>query len=317
MLKLFILITTTSLLLFSCNNSSAKKESNILTVFHAGSMSVPLKQVVEAFEKEYPAAKVLLESAGSVKCARKITDLNRKCDVMVSADYSIINEMLIPKFASWNIKFAGNEMCIVYNNASAYANDINKNNWYDILLKEDVAYGRSDPDSDPCGYRAVLVSKLAESYYSLLGFSTRLMMKDRRHIRPKEVDLLALLETNVIDYIFLYRSVAEQHELKYLILPNEINLKVEKFADLYNNATVSIVGDKPVVKNGESMAYGITVLDNSPNKNMAIAFVKFMLEKDKGMVIIERNGQPSVIPSQSYTFSKIPAELQVFAIEKK
>ena len=30
-----------------------------------------------------------------------------------------------------------------------------------------------------------------------------------------------LLETHTIDYIFLYRSVAQQHDLKYLLLPDE------------------------------------------------------------------------------------------------
>ena len=90
-----------------------------------------------------------MESAGSVESARKITDLNKPCDIMASADYKVIDNMLIPKFAGWNIKFVSNEMCIVYSEKSRYAGQINAKNWFDILLKKDVAFGRADPNTDP------------------------------------------------------------------------------------------------------------------------------------------------------------------------
>ena len=91
-----------------------QKENNKLIIFHAGSLSVPLKQMKDEFTKVNPDIEILLESAGSVKCARKITDLNKECDIMASADYTIIDEMLIPDYTGWNIKFASNEMAIVY-----------------------------------------------------------------------------------------------------------------------------------------------------------------------------------------------------------
>ncbi|HAN78917.1 MAG TPA: tungstate ABC transporter substrate-binding protein WtpA, partial [Bacteroidales bacterium] len=37
--------------------------------------------------------------------------------------------------------------------------------WYKIMLDPKVQIGRADPNSDPCGYRSVLVSKLAEKHY--------------------------------------------------------------------------------------------------------------------------------------------------------
>ena len=46
-----------------------------------------------------------------------------------------------------------------------------------------------------------------------------------KYIRPKETDLLALLEAGEIDYLFIYRSVAGQHGLKMILLDDEINLK--------------------------------------------------------------------------------------------
>ena len=62
------------------------------------------------------------------------------------------------------------------------------------------------------------------------------------------------------------------------------------------------------------MVYGITIPNMAPNKTTAIAFMKFILHKDKGMAIMEKNGQPSIVPSISSTFNNIPIELQEFAL---
>lgn len=290
--------------------------SGNITIFHAGSISVPLKKITEAFKKENPKVDFLLEAAGSRDCARKITDLNKDCDVMISADYAVIDNLLIPKFASWNIKFASNEMVIAYNSESRYSNEINDKNWYNILLKKDVAFGRSDPNSDPCGYRSVLTAKLAELYYNENGLVEKILAKDENYIRPKEVDLLSLLEMHTIDYIFIYRSVALQHDLKFVSLPDSINLKDTAHTDYYLKASIEVTGKKPgefITINGEPMVYGITIPNNARNKTVAIEFVKFFLTKEKGMKIIEDDGQKSVIPSISDSFDSIPQLLKTYA----
>jgi len=304
-----------SLVSVSCSTKQKNSEKQQLIVFHAGSLSVPFKQIKTEFEKENPSSEILLESDGSVKCARKITDLNRACDVMASADYTVIDELLIPDFANWNIKFASNEMAIVYHEGSKYSNEIDAQNWHEILLRDDVIFGRSDPNSDPCGYRAILTSQLAEDYYNHKDLAEKIIAKDQEYIRPKEVDLLALLESSSIDYIFLYRSVAQQHELKYVTLPDSINLKNPEMTNFYSNAKVEITGKQPgvtITKEGQPMVYGITIPNNAPNKNLAINFVKFILSK-KGAEIMRKNGQPSMIPSESDSYTNIPKELKEFA----
>ena len=313
------------ILLSSCVNTDKEDKLNFnknnsvsgeLIIFHAGSLSVPFKEIAKEFKKEYPEVNIKAESAGSVACARKITDLKRPCDVLASADYAVIDKMLIPGYTDWNIKFASNEMVIAFTENSGYKSEINKNNWYDILLEEDVNYGRSDPNSDPCGYRAVLTIKLAAKKYDKPSIVEKLLNKDIRFIRPKEVDLLALLETNTIDYIFIYRSVAEQHELEYILLPDSINLKNPKLKEFYSSVSVDINGKKPgefITQKGEPMVYGLTILNNAPNKKAALAFTEFLLSKNKGIKIMEKNGQPSLVPSYTSTFSKIPDELKEFA----
>ena len=142
------------------------------------------------------------------------------------------------------------------------------------------------------------------------------MEKDSRYVRPTETDLLALLESNTIDYIFLYRSVAQQHGLKFLILPDTVNLKSVELSDVYAKASVEISGKKPgtfITKKGAPMVYGITIPKNAENPEVAEAFVAFILEKEQGRQIMVDLGQPSVIPSASSTYEHIPDGLKKFA----
>ncbi|MCX6278213.1 MAG: tungstate ABC transporter substrate-binding protein WtpA [Bacteroidetes bacterium] len=311
-ITLFVLITSFGIFA----QQSQPKLSGNLIVFHAGSLSVPMKELAAAFKKLYPDVNFLMESAGSVDCARKVTDLNKPCDIVASADYTVIDKMLIPQYCDWNIRFVANEMCLVYTPKAKYANEINRNNWFDILLRKDVTFSRSDPNADPCGYRSVMTMQLAEKFYKQPGLANRLTDKDNNFIRPKEVDLIPLLETNSVDYIFLYKSVAVQHKLKYLELPPEINLRDPALSGFYNSAVVSINGKEPGLKvnmKGEPMIYGITILKNAPNKPVALAFLEFLLSKDKGMKIMEKNGQPSVIPQKNPRFEKLPESLKPFA----
>ncbi len=315
MKKLCFSLSFILLICICCFAQKPQPVSGDLVIFHAGSLSVPMKDIAAAFKKLHPEVNILMESAGSVESARKITELNKPCDIMASADYKVIDNMLIPKFADWNIKFVSNEMCIVYSEKSRYAGQINDKNWFDILLKKDVAFGRADPNTDPCGYRSLMTLQLAEKYYRKPGLAKMVTDKDQNYMRPKEVDLLAVLESQSVDYIFLYKSVAIQHNLKYLVLPSEINLKDPKLTDLYNTAIVPINGKEPgqkVMMKGEPMIYGITMLNNAPNKPAALAFLKFLLSKEQGIRILENDGQPSVIPQQNPNYDKIPAELRPF-----
>jgi molybdate/tungstate transport system substrate-binding protein len=302
--KLYFLIFLGTTILFGCNQVKAPQNndglSGELTIFHAGSLSVPFKALADSFQKIHPDVKILTESAGSLASIRKITDLGRNCDILASADYILIDKLMIPEFATWNLLFAGNEMSIVYTEHSKYAKEINQNNWPDILQRPEVIFGRSDPNSDPCGYRTILTWKLLEEAAHQKGLSEKLLKKDNRYIRPKEVDLLALLESGAIDYIFLYKSVAIQHKLPYLKLPDSINLASPLLNEFYSKVSVDVTGNKPgetITQTGEPMIYGLTIPGNSLRPDLAEEFVKFILEK--GLPIIEQLGQSYVKPSYS------------------
>lgn len=294
------------------------KKSEIL-VLHAGSLSIPFKQMAKAFMQKYPDLIVRLEGHGSRTCARQITDLNRQVDVMGSADSAVIQNLLMPEYADFCIDFASNEMVILYSEKSKYADTINSDNWYEILLKPGVQYGHSDPNADPCGYRSVLTWQLAEKYYKKENLFNRLTKKmPKKNIRPKEVDLIAMLEAGELDYIFIYRSVAEQHHTQYVILPEKINLKSSAFGDFYRTASLKITGKKPgewIEKRGAPMVYGITLPKNAPNPEGGAKFIAFVLSKE-GQVIMKKNGQPEIIPPLVDNKEKLPNALKKFFLKK-
>jgi molybdate/tungstate transport system substrate-binding protein len=104
--------------------------------------------------------------------------------------------------------------------------------------------------------------------------------------------------------------------MSFLVLPDQVNLKNPEFNEDYKKAMVDIKGKAPgktdQVK-GEAMVYGITMTKNAPNREAAVAFLEFLLSKDKGMKIMERDGQPSVIPMEVKNYSLLPDRLKSFA----
>ena len=296
-----------------CRNSVADREKEII-IFHAGSLSVPFRQLADEYIKLNPGAKILMEPAGSLVCARKVTELRKPCDIIASADYMVIDELIIPEYASWSIKFATNEIVIAFREESRYSSEIDSSNWMDILLRDDVVYSRSDPDSDPCGYRSVMAFKLAEKYYGVPGLEERLTAKDKNFIRPKEVDLIALVEAGAADYMFQYKSVARQHNLKYIELPDRINLGNPLLNEHYNSVSVDVAGKTPGSKmtvRGDYINYSLAVLRDAPNNKGATDFVSFMLSPE-GVEIFMRNGQDPVSPPETEQPSMIPSGLKKY-----
>jgi molybdate/tungstate transport system substrate-binding protein len=310
-MRILIILLLAIVIRPSGTSSQTQTDKKEIIIFHAGSLSVPFKQVANEYEKRNPKTKIYLESAGSLVCARKVTELKKPCDIVASSDYFVINELLIPDYASWSIRFATNEIVIAFREKSKYSKEINSNNWMDILQKPDVIYSRSDPDSDPCGYRTLFTFMLAEKLYGKPGLTNKMTSKNKEYIRPKEVDLVALLESNAIDYMFQYKSVAIQHGLKYVELPKEINLSDPSKNDIYSSVSTFVAGSKPGIKmkvKGDYINYSITVLDDAPQKEEAVNFVEFLLSPE-GEEIFKKNGQEPIIPFSTGQPEQLPSKL--------
>ncbi|GAB6189467.1 tungstate ABC transporter substrate-binding protein WtpA [Marinitoga arctica] len=293
---LIILLILTSITLFSEN----------LIILHAGSLTNVLKAIAIEFEKENPNINIQLMGSGSLVVARKITELNQLADLAFVADYTIIPKFLYDKYANFNVVFSFNSMVLAYTNKSKYNNIINKNNWYNVIFNNGVLYGHSNPDLDPCGYRTLMTMQLAEELYNIDGLYQKFLNSKNRMVLKKSIDLISYLEANEMDYAFLYKSEAFQHNLNYIELPQEIDLSSVKFEENYKKAYVNVPGKngEKIKIYGKSINYGFTLLKNAPHKNLAINFIKFMYSekgkkifKEKGMSLFANVDFPQNLPN--------------------
>ncbi len=314
---LLIILIPLIILLSGCEPSNNSPPGNglegKLIIFHAGSLTVPVAKLSAAFKELHPLVDIQTEAAGSRTTARKVSELGREADLVMSADYQVINTLLIPEFASWNVLFARNSMVVTFTEKAAYADEINGENWYKVLLREDTRVGRSNPQADPSGYRTLMVWQLAEIFYQSPGLAGQLEdASPPENIRPKETDLIPLLQTGDLDYAFNYFSVAIQHDLEYIQLPDEINLSDPAFVDLYLQTEVQLVGNEPgqlITRRGEAIIYGVTIPASAPSPVLAEEFLIFLFSAE-GRNILEEQGQLVLVPPLSSQAGILPAGIK-------
>jgi molybdate/tungstate transport system substrate-binding protein len=288
-----------------------------LVIFHAGSLTVPFAKIEKHFESTHPGLDIQREAGGSTKMARMISELNKPADIMASADFAVIDKTLIPGKASWNVRFATNQLVLCYTDGSRFAKEINKDNWYEILARKGVVWGHSDPNLDPCGYRSLMVLQLAEKFYDKPGLYDRLIAnRPKENVRPKSVELVSLLKTGNMDYAWEYLSVAVQHGLKYMVLDDHINLGNYAMDAFYKQAQVKVTGKKPgtwMTRTGKSCTYGVTLIKDAPNPAAAEAFLAYLLDPEGGLKTLKEMGQPPFVPCRVPTAEMkalLPASLQ-------
>jgi molybdate/tungstate transport system substrate-binding protein len=320
LILLFISITLLAYKLTSVPEVSSGKTPEKLKIFLAGSLQIPVERITELYRKINPNLDFQLEASGSVEAIKKVTELGKYADLILVADYSLIPKLMADQ-ADWYVVFATNRLVIAYTESSKYAGEINENNWYRILMRDGVKFGFSDPNRDPCGYRSLisllLASNLSESPLAselLRGTNIRVsgmeawvpdpvQGSEKVVIRPKSVELLALLESGVLDYAFEYESVAIQHNLSYVRLPDEIDLGNPELKDFYSHAKVHL-GSGEVIE-GDAIAYGLTIPKAARNDE-ALKFTKFLLTE--GLNTFEELGQRAMRPPLAY--GKVPEELK-------
>jgi molybdate/tungstate transport system substrate-binding protein len=284
------------LAVFPCRAVAAQAApTGPIIVFNAGSLAKPFNDLLRAFRAKYPGVEPAQENSGSLEAARKLTELGKIPDVIGVADYGVISKILVPEHASWFATFARNSMVLIYTNQSVAADEINGQNWWQILQRTEVRAGRSDPALDPNGYRTLMSLQLAEKFYRQPGLAARLERAlPPKYIRSKEADLTALVQAGELDYSWSYLSIAKTAGLRHVDLPPEINLSEPRLADWYAQARVRLpagrrAGADSVEFRGEPIVYALTIPKRAPHPETATAFVRFVLSP-AGQAIMRQNG---------------------------
>jgi molybdate/tungstate transport system substrate-binding protein len=291
------LIAAVALIAVACAREDSRNidttagDDGPLVVFNAGSLARPLRAALDTFAVR-EGIRFEQEQAGSLETARKLTELGRIPDVIALADYAIFPQILVPEHCSWYARFARNRMVLAHTSQSSHADSITPANWWRILLRSGVETGHSDPNLDPAGYRSLLVMQLAERYYRQPGLAERLRRDvPARNIRPKEIDLVALLETGELDYAFEYESVAQGASLDFVAFPDSVSLGNMRDSSFYALASARIVGRKPgdsITMRGEPIVYALSIPRRAEHPRLGERFVMFLMSDD-GRRILRAN----------------------------
>ena len=293
--------------LLACKDPGAARRDT-LVVFEAASLANPMRSLLDTFGRRTGAV-VLEEHGASLELARRITELHRIPDVIALADHEVFPELLMPGATSWYATFARNRMVVAFTDRSRYAAAITADNWRSVLLRPDVALGRTDPVLAPAGYRALLMYRLAETFYHDPGLAKRLEAKTPAGlIRANAADLAALLSAGELDYIFEYESLARAQHFRMIHLPPAIDLGDQSRAHEYAGAEVLVNGTRgTITRRGAPILYGISVPDNAPHRDAGVRYLQFLLGPD-GRALL-RAARVDALDSAVFTGARVPAAL--------
>jgi len=316
----------------------------ILQTFHAGSLTGPFSYYSTLWTLMNPNVIIDNEGYGSATAIRQVTELGRRADLIGSADYSLIEKMMMKEnfpgtnvnFAEWYIIFARNQMVLAYvpqNNPPFLNNLVNHlTPWWEILALPTVRFGRADPWQDPCGYRTLMVWALADIYYNLTNdenpqlINVTLFMKDpimgyngpgATTVKAKEIDLISSLKAGEIDYLFIYKSIAVQHHLAYFEFDDHVDLSNFTLEEFYNQVKVTrasplVAGKSSPPKMAKTIQYGFTIPNNAPHPIEAYLYLKFILTNPQ---IFKAMGLEPYFPAFASDMARIPELLRSLCVE--
>lgn len=185
-----------------------------------------------------------VEAHGSVAVRRLVQKGMRDPDVVALADPTL--------FAGLTDRvtlFATNALCLTYRPDSPHADAIAED-WTAALRRPDCSVGRTDPTTDPLGYRTVLAMRLAERFGHVDSASDAL---DGTVVQP-ETMLLQVLESGKLDAAFVYRNMANEHGLPTVDLPERLDFSKPTYADTYGSVSYAL--DDQTIQ-GAPIRYGV------------------------------------------------------------
>ena len=245
-----------------------QQKEKTLQVFTAGVAMGVVKEAVQMWNLKHPELQAEMHPGGSVDLIRKVL-AGERCDVLITADDTIIESMMMPEHAKGYITFAGNKMVVVGRNG----NEITNENWKEKLLDPNTTFAHKNPYGDPGGYRGVMLLLLADQYEKGLGEK---LMNHPGHIgMDPKLTREALAGVN---YTFEYYSGAASRNECFAELPEVMDLSNPDLAEIYAKATFAV--DENNVVTGTPITHGITIPEKAKFKEEAKDFVKLFLKTD-------------------------------------
>lgn len=238
-----------------------------IKVFSAGVAGKLARQAAAQFEAEHKAACELVVG-GSVEGVSRLLG-GERFDVMILADSSNIDQMMMPACADGYFVWAGNQMVVA-------GRDITSKNWKEKLLAPDARITHMNPFDDPSGYRAVMAMKLADRVEP--GLSGRLLNHPNYHgLEPEQYagGYKPPMKPEDGAYHICYRSVAVSMGEPFAELPPEMNLSDPNCEEIYRTASFQVGGGETV--HGTAILHAIVLPKSAENRKGAEAFAQIFL----------------------------------------
>jgi molybdate/tungstate transport system substrate-binding protein len=219
-------------------------------------------------------------AGGSKALAAEIKGKVRAADVFISASPAVNTSLMGANngsWLSWYATFARSSLVLGYNAHSRFAAQLQTRPWHSVITEPGFRLGRTDPATDPKGQFTVQALTEAAQRYSdpaLLRITQR-----TDAIFPEET-LVGRLQAGQLDAGFFYTIEAVE-------------------------AGIHTVPLSPI---DVSASYTVSVVNRSPHRDAALAFVDYLLGS-KGRELLSAQGLTQVQPPQM-SGSGLPEKLR-------
>jgi len=309
-----------------------------LIIYRAGSLTRAFTLLEAAFICQ-TGIRVKDMAMGSVDAGRQITAGGNASDLYAPADYLDIDLFMKPAgYANFNIVFAHGRMVLAYSanglaakklppitEAGSQPFDPPRSipkataKWYEILTLPGVTIGGGNPFLDPGAYRAPMIFQLAEQFYKAPNLYNNML----GHLVNPSAEALATGLGKQFDFQIIYEHsargmAAANPDYRYVDLPAEINLSDPARNSYYREHAVVVLpglgtprGARTIAVPGASVAWGITLLKEAPNRENAVKFLQLLLSP-AGTALLEDNGPTPVSPAlvSPEDFGNLPEPLR-------
>jgi len=262
--------------------AAAPTGSGPVNVLYAGSLSTLMMNSVGPAFGAATGYTVQGFSAGSDALASQIKGGIEKGDVFISASPAVNAELegsANGNWVSWDATFAVSPLEIGYSPTSSFAHAFKTKPWWKVITEAGIQLGRTDPATDPKGVLAV--DALDKAARVDKDPALRAITTSTTNVFPEET-LVGRLQAGQLDAGFFYAVEASAARIPTVSLGPKFQFEA---------------------------TYTITLLNQAPDENAAIAFINYLLGT-KGATQLTRAGLKLTKVTVSGQKSEVPTALR-------